>query len=171
MAAVNTRKLKDSVADFLKKGKWEKAAATLEDLIKAEPREIAHRVKLGDALRKAGERERSVGAYQAAAKSYADEGQLIKAIAAVKVILEIDPANAAAQGQLAEMNERRFMKPGQFMQKPAPPKPMGARAVSAIELDEGEMVVNAIADQLGEATGAPFRRSSAPIELEEPSPP
>ena len=151
--AVDTRKLKDSVTEFFKKGKFEKAASALEELIKAEPRETQHRLKLGDALRKAGEREKSIAAYQTAAKSYADEGQLIKAIAAVKVILEIDPANEAAQGHLAEMNERRFAKPGQYVQKAAQPKAIGgARAVSAIELEEGESVTNAIADQLGSIT-------------------
>ena len=50
-ASVDTRKLKDSVAEYLKKGKWEKAAGTLEELIRAEPREVQHRLKLGDALR------------------------------------------------------------------------------------------------------------------------
>src|SRR5438128_4234175 len=150
----DTRKLKDSVTELFKKGKWEKAASTLEELIKVEPREMQHRVKLGDALRKAGERERAVIAYQTAAKAYGDEGQLIKAIAAVKVILEIDPANEAAQAHLAEMNERRFMKPGQFVQKAAAPKAIGARGVSAIELEEGEVAATAIADQLGDAISA-----------------
>jgi CRP-like cAMP-binding protein len=175
-APADTRKLKDSVAEFLKKGKWEKAVTALEELIKAEPREVAHKLKLGDALRKIGERERAIAAYQMAAKAYGDEGQLIKAIAAVKVILEIEPANAAAQAQLTEMNERRFLKPGQFMQKLGPaPKAIGSRGVSAIELEEGEAATRAIASQIGDAGGVPaggsFKRTTEPLELDEPAPP
>ncbi len=164
MASVDTRKLKDSVAEFFKKGKFEKAAGALEELVKAEPREIAHRLKLGDAWRKAGERERAISAYQAAAKAYSDEGQLIKGIAAVKVILEIDPENGMAQRELAEMNQRRFAKPGQFLQKAAAPKALGARAVSELELAEGESATDSIAEQL---QGIGFKNDAEALELDE----
>ncbi len=169
----DTRKLKDTATELLKKGKFEKAAATLEELIKAEPRETQHRLKLGDAWRKAGERERSIAAYQAAAKSFSDEGQLIKAIAAVKVILEIDPANQMAQRELTEMTERRFAKPGQFLQKVAQPKALGgARGVSELELAEGESVTDTIAQELsGGAANKTFARDdSEALELDEAPP-
>ena len=170
--AADTRKLKDSVTEFFKKGKFEKAASALEELIKAEPRETQHRLKLGDALRKTGEREKSILAYQTAAKAYGDEGQLIKAIAAIKVILEIDPANEAAQGQLSEMNERRFAKPGQYVQKATLPKAIGgARGVSAIELEEGESVASAIADQLGAISPGLSGGSDDGLELDDSHPP
>jgi CRP-like cAMP-binding protein len=107
---VDVRKLKDEVADHLKKSRFEKAAGVLEQLIAAEPKDMSHRLKLGDAWRRAGDGQRAIAAYQHAARFYADEGQLIKAIGAVKLVLEIDPRNPDAQRQLGEMNERRMGK-------------------------------------------------------------
>ena len=46
--AADTRKLKDSVAEFLRKQKYDKAAETLEELVRAEPKDMSHRLKLGE---------------------------------------------------------------------------------------------------------------------------
>src|SRR6266478_4895580 len=108
--AIDARKLKDSAAEYLKKSKFEKAAEVLEELVQAEPKDMQHRLRLGDCYRKLEQPRKSIAQYDAAGRYYADEGQLIKAIAAVKVILEIDPRKAEAQKQLAEMNERRLGK-------------------------------------------------------------
>ncbi len=108
--SVDARKLKDSAAEHLKKSKFEKAAEVLEQLAQAEPKDMQHRLRLGDCYRKLEQPQKSIAQYDAAGRYYADQGQLIKAIAAVKVILEIDPRNAEAQKQLAEMNQRRLGK-------------------------------------------------------------
>src|SRR5256884_5360192 len=108
--AVDARKLKDSAAEYLKKSKFEKAAEVLEELVQAEPKDMQHRLRLGDCYRKLEQPQKSITQYDAAGRYYADQGQLIKAIAAVKVILEIDPRNAEAQNELAEMNERSLWK-------------------------------------------------------------
>jgi CRP-like cAMP-binding protein len=107
---VDVRKLKDEVAEHLKKTRWEKAAEVLEQLVAVEPRDMAQRLKLGDTYRRLDRPDTAIGAYQHAAKFFADEGQLIKAIGAVKMILDVDPRNADAQKQLAEMNDRRLGK-------------------------------------------------------------
>ena len=96
---VDVRKLKDDTAEFLKKGKFEKAAEVLEELISLEPKDMQHRLKLGDAYRRMDQVSKAIGSYQYAAKFFGDEGQLIKAIGAVKIILEIDPRNQDAQRQ------------------------------------------------------------------------
>jgi cytochrome c-type biogenesis protein CcmH/NrfG len=133
---VDVRKLKDEVADHLKKSRFEKAAGVLEQLIAAEPKDMSHRLKLGDTWRRAGDGQRAMVAYQHAARFFADEGQLIKAIGAVKIVLEIDPRNEQAQRQLGEMNERRMgkvtLESAGLAEKSAPP----GRPVSPIELDE-----------------------------------
>src|SRR5258708_6072448 len=105
---LDVRKLKDEVAEYLKKQKWEKAADVLEQLAAAESKDMTHRLRLGDAYRRLEQVEKAITNYQHAAKVFSDEGQLIKAIGAVKIILEIDPRNAEAQKQLVEMNDRRF---------------------------------------------------------------
>jgi CRP-like cAMP-binding protein len=108
--AVDARKLKDSAAEYLKKSKFEKAAEVLEELVHREPKDMQHRLRLGDCLRKLEQPQKSIAQYDAAGRHYADQGQLIKAIAAFKVILEIDPRNGEARKRLAEMNERRLGK-------------------------------------------------------------
>jgi CRP-like cAMP-binding protein len=107
---VNARALKDEVAQLLRKGKFDRAAEVLEQLARAEPKEMTHRLKLGDTYRRLDQKQKAISAYQHAARFFGDEGQLIKAIGAAKIVLEIDPANDAAQGQLAEMNQRRLGK-------------------------------------------------------------
>jgi CRP-like cAMP-binding protein len=159
MASVDARKLKDSAAEYLKKSKFEKAAEVLEQLVQAEPKDMQHRFRLGDCYRKLDQPQRSIAQYDAAGRYYADQGQLIKAIAAVKVILEIDPRNAAAQKQLAEMNERRLGKvtlesAGLAGSKRAPiariaaAKPVpegGADPVEAIEVPEEPQITKKVA--------------------------
>ena len=108
---VDIRKLKDEVAEYLRKQKHDKAAEVLEQLVRAEPKDMQHRLKLGDTYRRLHIEEKAVTCYQIAAKHFSDEGQLIKAIGAVKVLLEIDPKNELAQRELAEMNNRRMGKP------------------------------------------------------------
>jgi len=136
---LDVRRLKDEVADYLKKSRFEKAAEVLEQLVSAEPKDMSHRLKLGDTYRRLNQPEQAIGAYQHAAKFFGDEGQLIKAIGAVKIVLEIDPRNGEAQRQLGEMNERRMGKAtleGAGLKKAAAAAMAAARATAPIELDD-----------------------------------
>ncbi len=176
---VDTRKLKDQAAEFLGKSKFDKAAEILEQLARLEPKDMQHRLKLGDTYRRLGIEEKAIACYQTAGRQFGEDGQLIKAIGAFKVILEIDPKNQAAQQDLAQMNGRRFAKPAT---EPAQPKVAkgigaGARGVSEMELAEGHKAVDQIGAMLEGTRGAsaaaqvlprpaPFARSRAPIELD-----
>src|SRR5947199_9083069 len=133
---IDIRGLKDEVAEHLKKSRWEKAAEVLEQLVALEPKDMAQRLRLGETYRRMDQPQLAIQAYQHAAKFFVDEGQLIKAIGAVKIILEIDPRNAEAQRQLAAMNERRIGKVslGRTGLKKAPPpapRPAAAKPVTA----------------------------------------
>ncbi|MFL5439371.1 MAG: cyclic nucleotide-binding domain-containing protein [Myxococcales bacterium] len=129
---VDTRKLKDSAAELLKKGKLEKAVEVLEQLARHEPKDTSHRLRLGDAYRRIGDSAKAISWYQTAAKIFSEQDQLLKAIGAFKVILEIDPRNDEAQRELAHMNDRRFARPSletaglAAPQKPAAPAPPAA---------------------------------------------
>jgi CRP-like cAMP-binding protein len=164
---VDVRKLKDDVAEYLKKQKFEKAADVLEQLVLAEPKDMSHRLKLGDAYRRLDQIQKAIVSYQHAAKFFSDEGQLIKAIGAVKMLLEIDPKNAEAQKQLAEMNDRRFSK---VTLESAGLKAKagigaGARATSPIELEEAAAAAVAV----GSAVHAelPPADDDEPLELDD----
>src|SRR5258706_7156509 len=169
---VDVRKLKDEVTDFLKKSKWEKAADVLEQLVAAEPKDMQHRLKLGDTYRRMDQITKCIGSYQYAAKFFSDEGQLIKAIGAVKIILEIDPKNGDAQKQLQEMNERRFGKVTLESAglKPKPGIGAGARATSAIELAAADHAAQSVGNAIQPEIGG---GDDEPLELDDgkPSPP
>jgi CRP-like cAMP-binding protein/tetratricopeptide (TPR) repeat protein len=139
---LDVRKLKDEVAEYLKKQKWEKAADVLEQLAAAESKDMTHRLRLGDAYRRLEQVEKAITNYQHAAKVFSDEGQLIKAIGAVKIILEIDPRNAEAQKQLGEMNDRRFNKV--TLESAGLKTKAFVRATAAIELDEPDDAAPAV---------------------------
>ncbi|MFL5311377.1 MAG: cyclic nucleotide-binding domain-containing protein [Myxococcales bacterium] len=143
--AIDARKLKDSAAEYLKRSKFEKAADVLEELVQAEPKDVQHRLRLGDCYRKLDQPQKSIAQYDAAGRHFADQGQLIKAIAAVKVILEIDPRNAEAQKQLAEMNERR-------LGKGAPPagKAKALGRIAPVKIDGGAPAEDGAALELPE---------------------
>ena len=138
---IDIRGLKDEVAEHLKKSRWEKAAEVLEQLVALEPKDMVQRVKLGETYRRMDQPQLAIQAYQHAAKFFGDEGQLIKAIGAVKIILEIDPRNAEAQKQLAAMNERRIGKvslarTGLRKAPPPAPRPAAAKPEAAPESNQ-----------------------------------
>jgi CRP-like cAMP-binding protein len=133
---VDTRKLKDSAAELLKKGRLEKAVDVLEQLARHEPKDTSHRLRLGDAYRRIGDSAKAISWYQTAAKIFSDQDQLLKAIGAVKVILEIDPRNEMAQRELQQMNDRRFARPTLESAGLAPQRPPGGRVPAAIDLPQ-----------------------------------
>ena len=57
---VDIRKLKDEVAEYLRKQKHDKAAELLEQLARAEPKDMQHRLKLGDTYRRLHIEEKAV---------------------------------------------------------------------------------------------------------------
>ncbi len=60
---VDIRKLKDEVAEFLKKSKWDKAAEVLEQLVAAEPKDMSQRLKLGDTYRRMEQIQKAIASY------------------------------------------------------------------------------------------------------------
>ncbi|QSQ15658.1 cyclic nucleotide-binding domain-containing protein [Myxococcus landrumensis] len=126
---MEARKLKDSAAEAFSKGRFGKAAELYEDFCKLDPKDHQSRLRTGDAWAKAGERERAILAYQSAAEGFAKEGFLPRAIAASKLILELDPSHQGVQQMLANLYARRGTPVGARARGPmtsalaAPPPP------------------------------------------------
>src|SRR6202521_3371550 len=183
--SVNIRKLKDSVAEYLQKNKLDKACEPLELLVNAEPKDMTHRLKLGATYRRLDAAEKAISSYQIAAKFFDDVGMLIKAIAAIKIILEIDPTNQMAQRELGEMNRQRFGRPsldsvGRKLAKPAAPAAPAAQAAQTapthrtapLNVDEG---AGALASRGAAAGGElelelPADGDDEPLELDDGRP-
>jgi cAMP-dependent protein kinase regulator len=101
------RKLKDKAAELAAKGKVEKAASVLREIVEADPKDLASRQKLAEVLRRAGEIAEAIEEYKQVADRFARDGLLIKAIAICKTILELDPQHDETQQALAKLPSGR----------------------------------------------------------------
>lgn len=101
------RKLKDKAAELTAKGKVEKAASVLREVVEADPKDLASRQKLAELLRRGGAIDEAIEEYKIVADRFARDGLLIKAIAICKSILELDPQHVETQRALADLYARR----------------------------------------------------------------
>ncbi|HME90542.1 MAG TPA: tetratricopeptide repeat protein, partial [Myxococcaceae bacterium] len=108
--------LRAKAVDAFLKGRFSKAAKLYAEYCKADPQNLQARLRMGDAWEKSGNREKAIEAYRSAAEEFARDGFLPRAIAASKLVLELDPQHQAMQRLLAELYGRR----GQ--EQPPPPK-------------------------------------------------
>ncbi|WP_163867258.1 cyclic nucleotide-binding domain-containing protein [Myxococcus eversor] len=159
---MEARKLKDRAAEAFTKGRFSKAAELYEDFCKLDPKDHQSRLRTGDAWAKAGERERAIAAYHSAAEGFAKEGFLPRAIAASKLILELDPSHQGVQQMLANLYARRGTPAGarargpmtSALSAPPPPErpapvaagPVPGRADTPTALSAGEGTINLSAE-------------------------
>jgi CRP-like cAMP-binding protein len=100
---MDVRELKDKASQLFSKGKFAKAAETYEEYCVADKKDHQARVRSGDAWAKAGKKDKAIAAYALAAEGFAKDGFLPRAIAASKLVLEIDPAHKGVQKMLADL--------------------------------------------------------------------
>lgn len=100
-------KLKDRAAKAWSKGNWGAAVEAYEELFKAEPKNLMHKLRVGDALVKAGKTADAIAVYAALAERYAADAMLIKAISVNKLILQLDPQQKDTQKRLAALYSKR----------------------------------------------------------------
>jgi len=170
---MDARQLKDKASQAFAKGKWGKAAEHYEEYCQADPRDTQSRLRLGDAWAKAGNTGKAVHAYQWAAEGFAKEGFLPRAIAAAKLVLELDPSHKGVQQMLADLYARKSLPAsgrgkigtqpgGRAVALETPPKPAAKGAVKnpamaisplnradAIEVPEFEVPEGAAAPTIG----------------------
>ncbi|HEX8435669.1 cyclic nucleotide-binding domain-containing protein [Archangium sp.] len=125
------RQLRDKANEALTKGRFPRAAELFEEYCQLEPKDFQTRLRLGDAWVKAGNTARAIAAYQVAAEGFAREGFLPRAIAASKLILELDPSHQGVQQMLANLYARRG-GPGGALREPAS-KPANVIAPSLVK--------------------------------------
>lgn len=129
---MDLRKLKDKASEALAKGKFGKAAELFEDYCKADPKDFQARLRLGDARARQGEKEKAIHAYLQAAEGFANGGFVPRAIAAGKLVLELDPSHKTVQKMLADLYAQKPFGPAQGQGKAAPvPSAAAVAAVAA----------------------------------------
>ncbi|MCP3985027.1 MAG: cyclic nucleotide-binding domain-containing protein [bacterium] len=105
------RKLKDNASKALRKGKLKDARDAYEELERIDPEEGQWPQRLADALRRLNDQEGCVQALDRAADRWADGGFLLKAIAACKMVLDLEPEHTRIQARLAELYASRGHRP------------------------------------------------------------
>lgn len=123
----SVREMKDRAADRFRGQKYREAAELLESLVKLEPGDLGHRLRLGDVYRKLGDAKRAIEAYQHVGRKFAEQGQALKAISAFKLILEMEPAHESAKHELSEVTVKRFPTPAGVPAVTRPPGPAAQR--------------------------------------------
>ncbi|MHB8878750.1 MAG: tetratricopeptide repeat protein, partial [Myxococcaceae bacterium] len=101
------RELKTKASEAFAKGKFAKAADLYSDYCESDPKDLHARLRMGDAWAKSGKKEKAILAYKSAAEGFARDGFLPRAIAASKLILELDPKHQGMQQMLADLYARK----------------------------------------------------------------
>ncbi|WP_369128134.1 tetratricopeptide repeat protein, partial [Corallococcus exercitus] len=154
------RALKDKATEAFSKGRFAKAAELYADYCQADPKDHQSRLRMGDAWAKAGQRDRAVSAYQSAAEGFAKEGFLPRAIAASKLILELDPSHQGVQQMLADLYARR----GTPATSRAKPKEATASPTPASLITQREAPPTP-------TPAAPLEAEGVPVDLSDSLPP
>ncbi|MCK5687881.1 cyclic nucleotide-binding domain-containing protein [Myxococcota bacterium] len=130
------RKLKDDAAKLLQKNKVDKALKVYGQILDIDPGDLTALLKCGDIYRKLDKREEAIDAYTKVAKTYAADGLLLKAIAACKLILEIDSEHTDTQTVLAGLYAKKTGRAASSMPVPtkAPPPLVRPKAADDIEM-------------------------------------
>ena len=103
MARKDISTLRDEAMAAVEKGKLGKAAELYEALEALEPQSAAWSKRLGETLRRAGDKPAAVTAFERAAEKFVQSGFLVQAIAVCKMILQIDPTHVATVERLAAL--------------------------------------------------------------------
>lgn len=183
---MDARELKDKATAAYGSKKFAKAAELLEQYCRADPRDLQARLRCGDAWVKAGKKEKATAAYAWAAEGFAREGFLPRAIAASKLVLDLDPAHTAVQQMLASLYARKSSSPSRLTKLPpmlgaegaaAPPKPAETTgepdfAPNALDVPDFEIPIerghSSVGGMAAETGPSPNNRPDAiEIELDE----
>jgi cAMP-dependent protein kinase regulator len=96
-------KTSDRAGQLLARGELAPAAAEFEAAVQRAPGDVTLRQRLVEVYLRLGRKLNAVRELQQVAGRYAKDGQLLRAIAIGKVILELDPRHTETQGALASL--------------------------------------------------------------------
>ena len=147
------RRLKDSAAKYYAKGKYDKALLAWQKIVEKDPSDLSSRLRLGDVYRKVDQPAKAVTCYREVAGFYARDGLLLKAIAACRLILEVEPGHTDTQALVADLYARKYGHP------PPPERPLPERVGPRARAAEA-----ARAEAVADGTPPPPRRGPRPTK-------
>ncbi|MCL2179031.1 MAG: cyclic nucleotide-binding domain-containing protein [Proteobacteria bacterium] len=95
--------LRERAASAFAKGRFAKAAEIYEAYCAQAPKDSQAWIRLGDTWVRLKKKDKAAAAYYEAAKSYTDSGFFPRAIAACKLVLEIEPEHLGVKSMLGEL--------------------------------------------------------------------
>src|SRR5689334_10210118 len=95
------QQLRDTLAWAIEQERWDTALDACRTLEQLEPEEATWPHRAGDLCRRVGRIADAIVAYRRAVDRLSAAGDLVKAIALGKLVLELDPAQGDVQQQLA----------------------------------------------------------------------
>ncbi|ACY15870.1 cyclic nucleotide-binding domain-containing protein [Haliangium ochraceum] len=132
MARRDSRTIKDQVAVARDKGKLKQALKGYLELEQIEPEDGEWARRAADMYRRLGNDNMAVAALERAVDKYVRAGFLVKAIAACKMILQIDPSHSEIQQRLTALDVERTGVGGPVgiasPEKPIEPVPIRRRS-------------------------------------------
>jgi len=139
-------RLKADAGAALAAGHFARAASLYAQYCAGAPRDRQSHLRLGDAYARAGDKPRAIDAYLTAARGFAEDGFLARAIAASKLVLELDRNHTQMQRILADLYAKRAAggqalrtllgKGGPARDEPLPVRPFEALATEAPAVTE-----------------------------------
>jgi tetratricopeptide (TPR) repeat protein len=101
--AFDKRKSLQNALTYTQQGKWDRAIAEYEAILKADPRDLTVCNNLGDLYARAGKAADAIDQYVKLGELYRADGLSVKAIAVYKKIAKLDPSNIAAYQACADL--------------------------------------------------------------------
>lgn len=101
------RKLEDKAQGHLEWQRYEKALEVFQEIAGLDPDNPRWLHKLGEAYNRLGRAAEAIAAYDQAARLNVEQGQLLKAIAQCRMVLDLDPGHTEVQGMLASLYAQR----------------------------------------------------------------
>ena len=130
---MDTSELKSDASAALAAGDFARAGTLYASYCAATPADTQSLLRMGDAWARAVDRPRAISAYLAAAQGFAADGFLARAIAASKLVLELEPGHQRMQRILADLYTQRGVGPG-VRPRAVPPPPARAPPPEAAPL-------------------------------------
>jgi len=132
--------LNEALHLFIKKSQWTEAIEILKKLMKLEPTNTMYLLRVGDYSAKIGAKKEAVAAYLNAGDTFSKNGFLVKAIAAYKMILNLEPNHPEARKRLQAVHTeaRGQTDPKMMLDLPAPSASTAAEAPPPISSEPKE---------------------------------
>lgn len=116
----------------IKKSQWSEAIEILKKLMRLEPTNTMYLLRVGDYSAKIGAKKEAVTAYLNAGDTFSKNGFLVKAIAAYKMILNLEPNHPEARKRLQSVHsEARGQTDPMMILKTPPAAPSASAAIEA----------------------------------------